>query len=302
MPFSILASGLQFPEGPIALADGSVVLVEMFRPTLTRVDAAGVVSVIATIPGGPNGAAIGPDGHVYICNNGAAFAPVIVADGGIDVVYSDAQRYMGGSIDVVDVTTGRLRTLYRACDGVPLRAPNDIVFDAHGGLYFTDLGYPVAGLEPASPIYYARADGSHIRVCVAQASGPNGIGLSLDGTTLYWSETMAGRLMQVHLVAPGVCAAAAPTELYAFPKGDALDSLAIDSEGNICVAVLGSGAIGVVSPQGTLVARYPTGDSGTTNICFGGPERRTAYVTLGRSGRLVSMPWHCAGMALAYER
>jgi gluconolactonase len=302
MTFTVHAQDLRFPEGPIALADGSVLLVEMFRPSLSRVAHDGTVTVVAQIPGGPNGAAIGPDGRVYICNNGAAFAPVAHADGGIDVEYSSLTRYCGGSIDIVDLHTGVVQSLFRACDGVPLRAPNDLVFDDHGGFYFTDLGYPVPGYETGSPIYYATADGSTIRVCIADASGPNGIGLSPDGTRLYWAETMNGRLLSATLASPGVVVSGSTHLLYDFPAGDALDSLAIDGAGNICVAVLGSGAIGVVSPDGTLLARYPTGDSGTTNICFGGPDLRTAFVTLGRSGKLVSMEWPWPGLPLAYGR
>ncbi len=55
-----VASGLSFPEGPIAMADGSVIVVEMFGPRLTRVLGDGTKQAIATIPGGPNGAALGP--------------------------------------------------------------------------------------------------------------------------------------------------------------------------------------------------------------------------------------------------
>ncbi len=66
---TVLATGLRFPEGPIAMADGSVLLVEIARGTLSRV-ADGEVSVVAELGGGPNGAAIGPDGACYVCNNG----------------------------------------------------------------------------------------------------------------------------------------------------------------------------------------------------------------------------------------
>ena len=66
----LIASGLQFPEGPIAMPDGSLILVEIKRGTLTRVAADGAVSVVAELGGGPNGLAIGPDGAAYVCNNG----------------------------------------------------------------------------------------------------------------------------------------------------------------------------------------------------------------------------------------
>ena len=68
-----VTSGLKFPEGPIAMPDGSVILVEMFGPRLTRVHPDGTKETIAEIPGGPNGAAIGPDGAAYVCNNGGRF-------------------------------------------------------------------------------------------------------------------------------------------------------------------------------------------------------------------------------------
>ena len=66
----VLATGLMFPEGPIWEEDGSILLVEIERETLTRVRPNGKVEVVAQLPGGPNGAAMGPDGAVYVCNNG----------------------------------------------------------------------------------------------------------------------------------------------------------------------------------------------------------------------------------------
>ena len=70
-----IASGLRFPEGPIWMPDGTIVLVEMFGPRLTRVHPDGTTETIADIPGGPNGAAVGPDGAIYLCNNGGSFTP-----------------------------------------------------------------------------------------------------------------------------------------------------------------------------------------------------------------------------------
>ena len=58
-----ITSGLRFPEGPIAMPDGSIILVEIERQTLSRVSPNGEVTVVAVLGGGPNGAAIGPDGR-----------------------------------------------------------------------------------------------------------------------------------------------------------------------------------------------------------------------------------------------
>ena len=74
--FEEITSGLRFPEGPIAMPDGSVILVEMFGPRITRVLSDGSKQTVAEIVGGPNGAAIGPDGALYLCNNGGCFTPV----------------------------------------------------------------------------------------------------------------------------------------------------------------------------------------------------------------------------------
>ena len=133
-----IASGLQFPEGPVAMDDGSVILVEIARGTLSRVTADGRVHVVAQLGGGPNGAAIGPDGAVYVCNNGG-FRWYTEADGCHRPV-GEAADYSGGRIERVDLGTGRFERLYEAVDGQALRGPNDIVFDAAGGFYFTDLG------------------------------------------------------------------------------------------------------------------------------------------------------------------
>ena len=65
-----ITSGLRFPEGPIAMPDGSILLVEIAAGCLTRVAADGTKSLVAETGGGPNGLAIGPDGRCYVCNNG----------------------------------------------------------------------------------------------------------------------------------------------------------------------------------------------------------------------------------------
>ena len=133
----LVCTGLQFPEGPIAMPDGSVILVEIKRQTLSRVTPQGEIEVIANCGGGPNGAAFGPDGRVYICNNGGFEWGVI---DGFTRPTVGAKNYTNGSIQAVDVNSGAVETLYTQCNGESLKGPNDIVFDQHGGFYFTDLG------------------------------------------------------------------------------------------------------------------------------------------------------------------
>ena len=121
------------------MRDGSVVLVEIERGTLSRVSPAGDVEVIAAPGGAPNGAAIGPDGRCYVCNNGG-FAWAHEEGGPGMRPIGEAEDYSGGRIEAIDLTTGAVEVLYTECDGHPLKGPNDIVFDKDGGFYFTDLG------------------------------------------------------------------------------------------------------------------------------------------------------------------
>ena len=298
-----VASGLRFPEGPVAMPDGSVVLVEMFGPRLTRVHPDGRTEVVAEIPGGPNGAAYGPGDAIYVCNNGGRFTPIELEGLVLPGPY-DESRYIGGRIQRVDPATGEVTDLYTECDGRPLRSPNDLVFDAHGGFYFTDHGMTVDDGRTAyvTGILYAKADGSEIREVVFPAHEPNGIGLSPDGTKLYWAETWTGRIMQRDVTGPGLVAQPMPGSpsacLYGLPGMQLLDSLAVDGDGNVCVATIVNGGITVVSPDGELVDFVETGDLLTTNICFGGDDLRTAYITLSGTGRLVQATWPRPGAPL----
>src|SRR4029077_20537120 len=100
-----LASGLQFPEGPVALDDGSVLVVEIKGGTLTRVAPDGTKTVVAETGGGPNSAAIGPDGKVYVCNNGGFEWHDL---GGLLLPGNQPRDYSGGRIQRVDLTSGKV--------------------------------------------------------------------------------------------------------------------------------------------------------------------------------------------------
>lgn len=301
MDFIEITKELKFPEGPICMPDGSIVLVEIRRGTLSRVQVDGSIEVIAELSGGPNGAAIGPDGTCYVCNNGGFKWMEI---NGNPIPHGQAADYRSGRIERVDLETGKFDVLYSECDGKILSAPNDIVFDAHGGFYFTDLGQDHDGKHTIGSVYYALADGSSIHSVVHPIFTPNGVGLSPDGKRLYVSDTLSCRLFAYDILSPGKL-----MPQQGFVHGDCIaglpdfqmfDSLAVEASGHICVATLATGAIARISPDGTDRVLYETGDPGTTNICFGGADMRTAYITLSGSGRLVSARWPSAGLPLNY--
>jgi gluconolactonase len=296
-----VASGLRFPEGPVAMGDGSVLVVEMFGPRITRIAPDGTKVTVAEVPGGPNGLAVAPDGSLIVCNNGGRFTEIDMGGMCFPGPYSD-DVYIGGRIQRVDPSTGEVTDLYTEVEGVPLVAPNDLVLDAHGGFYFTDHGLSHGRIAKLTGIHYARLDGSMAREIVFPAHEPNGIGLSPDGSVLYWAETWTGRVMRRRITAPGEIEEPLMTDtwacLHGFPGMQLLDSMAVDGDGNVCVATLVSGGISVVSPDGALLEFVECGDMLTTNICFGGEDLRTAYITCSTTGRLLSTPWPRPGLRL----
>ena len=287
MDFEVLAEGLRFPEGPVAMADGSVVLVEIERGTLTRVWN-GRTEVIADLGGGPNGAAIGPDGACYVCNNGGG----VVAGG---------PPPEPGRIERVELDTGRFERIYEKVGDHRLSAPNDLVFDRDGNIWFTDLGKTRGRTKDLSGVYYASADGSSIAEISFGATGYNGIGLSPDEKTVYAAETYTGRLIAFDLDAPGkvVKGGRGGRVVGAGPGRTLYDSLALQANGDVCIASIRDG-ITVMRPDGELRI-LPIDDRVTTNICFGGDDMRDAYITLSGSGRLIRTRWPEPGLRLNFN-
>ena len=301
---ALVTEGLRFPEGPVALPDGRVLLVEIARGTITEVGLDGTQRIVATPGGGPNGAALGPDGALYICNNGGF--EWHERDGRL---YPGDQpaNYSGGRIERLDLTTGALTILYDACNGRPLCGPNDLVFDRSGGFWFTDHGKNRPQDRDRTGVFYAQADGSQIKQVLFPLEGPNGIGLSPAEDALYVAETLTGRVWEWRLAGPGTVAAGRRDRpdggrLLPAPPGYLLyDSLAVDSLGRVCVATLIQGGITVIDPVANTAELRRFDDILTTNICFGGPNLRTAFLTLSSTGRLISVPWDAPGLTLNFS-
>lgn len=291
----VLAEGLAFPEGPVAMADGSVLVMEMTAGRVTRVGADGRKSTVAEVGGGPNGAALGPDGALYICNNGG------IVRGGTTTP----------SIQRLDLSSGRLDVLYAESGGRPLQAPNDIVFDGEGGFWFTDFG--------GDSIHYANHDGSRIETAVRGVHGPNGVGLAPSADVLYWSETYTRQLHRRRLSGPGAVIPSPGHDVPSLMKGlqpdpwtvvlglpgrRQFDSLAVEESGAVCIGTLIQAGVTVVRPDGTAEFwSHPImeADGAVTNICFGGDDLRTAYITCSVSGVLLACRWPRPGLRLHWQ-
>ena len=301
-PHSIVASDLAFPEGPVVMADGSVLVVEIAAGRIARVRPDGRVEVVATPGGGPNGAAIGPDGALYVCNNGG-FEWSRMGD--LRLPGGAAADYSTGRIERIDLATGKVERLYDACDGVSLSGPNDIVFDAAGGFWFTDLGKHFHEHTSHGGLFYATPGGDRI-VCAARGPNLNGVGLSPDGRTVYAAHTDQRLLLAFDIVGPGEVAPspipALPGRVVtSFPGRILLDSLAIEADGNIAQATLVERpGIASVDPATGAVEWFDFPDLLTTNIAFGGDDMMDAWVCLSTTGQLAKCRWPRPGLRLAF--
>ena len=301
------ASGLKFPEGPVALDDGSVLVGEIPLGRITRVKKDGTLQTIAEPGGGTNGLAIGPDGALFVCNNGGAFE-FFERDGRL-IPGPTPSTHKGGRIERIDIATGKVERLYDSCDGKRLHAPNDLQFDNHGGFYFSDNGADSSDGEFRwhGGVYYAKADGSSVKRVVPRVPSANGVGISPDGKTLYYADTNSCRLYSMPISAPGVIDLPPGFRrgnfvgTYQGQEACLFDSLGIQADGGVSVATLLIGGISTFGPDGQYRFDKMPDDGMCTNICWGGKDMKTAYITLSGSGRLVAADWHTQGLRLPHN-
>lgn len=300
--FRELASGLRFPEGPVVMQDGSVLVTEIGGSCITRILPGGNVQQIAELAGGPNGAAVGPDGALYVCNNGGSRFQIVD-----NIWWSvEAHDVPDGWIERVDIASGRSERLYDKFEDQNLSRPNDIVFDAHGGFYFTAIGRDWGTHRTHGAIYYAKTDGSSIERVVDKLISPNGIGLSPDGSRLYFAETYTSRVLSIPLSGPGEAAPLPRPHRAEFvghlASTSLFDSLAVMADGAIAVAtMIDNSGITIFEPQGGSYEQIPAPDPIVTNIAFGGADMRTGYVTASGYGRLLMREFDRPGLRLHFN-
>jgi len=302
MDIQLVAEGFEFPEGPIVMADGSVILTEIKGRRLTRVAPDGTRTTVVETGGGPNGAAIGPDGAIWITNNGGAFE--WLEQGGMTIPGPTPASHTGGMIQRYDMASGRLETIYDSCDGRRLIGPNDLVFDRQGGMWFTDHGCGTPEGRKFGALHYARSDGGLISRQRGHLISPNGVGLSPDEKTVYVADTSLGRLWAFDIAEPGVLAPPAgfaPGRVVRNLDGyQLLDSLAVEAGGKICVATIINGGVTAFDEDGST-EHFPFPDVICTNICFGGADMMDAWITASATGKLFKVRWPRPGLKLNFN-
>jgi gluconolactonase len=302
LEIELVTDGLFFPEGPIAMNDGSIILTEVQASRLTRVTPDGKKEVFAETGGGPNGAAVGPDDAIYVVNNGGSI--IWISQDDLTIPSSTPLGYTGGYVQRIDLKSGDIQTIYDACDGRKFAGLNDLVFDKTGGMWFTDHGATLPEYRSHGAIYYARPDGSKVARHRDHLISPNGIALSPDESVVYMADTLQQRLWAFDLTKPGEMGPPvgfAPGRIVRnLESFQLLDSMAVEAGGKICVATIINGGMTIFDPDGSIEhVAFP--DILTTNICFGGSDMRDAWVTCSGTGRLYKCRWPRPGLRLNFN-
>lgn len=287
----VLCDGLLFPEGPSLDSEGNLYVAEIAAARITRISPDGRKQVLKQLEGGPNGTAFGPDGYLYVMNNGG----LTFANGRPSGIISGN---VGGWIERVSLD-GKSEIVYSDYRGTPLRAPNDIAFDAEGGFYFTDSQHGTRQSRPFGQIYYCRPDKGSIDLVAEQVHLPNGIALSANGKSVIAVETIPRLVVSFDIIRPGVLSE--KTVIATLPEGCLPDGIAIDTDENVVCGGLGLGIVIAVNPIGQETLRIKMECTDPTNLAFGGPAHQTLYVTEGVLGRVVMVDWPVRGLDIAYR-
>jgi len=301
----IIATDLEFPEGPVAMPDGSVIFVEMAGQRLSRAWPDGRKETVAHLKGGPNGAAMGPGNKIYIANNGGhqwiqknhpPMATGFLPEG-----------YKSGWIEAVDLDTGKSEVLYDRCGEHMLRGPNDIIVDANGDLWFTDMGRMQPRVMDRGGVYWAKADGSEIREVIFALHMPNGLAISADGKTLYVTETLTSRVWSWEILGPGEVRKLETTPhggrfVWGSAEFQRFDGMAITSSGKLLVGTLNKGGITEIAPDGFGSRYHFIPDVDVSNLCFTGERLDKLFLTLSHQGALAMIEWYEPGLPLPFHQ
>jgi gluconolactonase len=269
MEGEVVATGLEFPEGPVWRGD-AVDLVEIEAGAVSRWTPGGVTR-IATTNGGPNGAALGRDGALYVTQNGGMRAEGRITPG-IQRVGPD------GEVDVIATSVA----------GLELEGPNDLAFGPDGRLWFTDprgAADPARNAAPGRIFVLDVGSGEGELVIEIGAVFPNGIAFLADGT-LVWTETFSRRVVAF--------VDGRPDTITELPDRHFPDGLSVGLDGRLYVATTYSHSVTILDGD-RAVGSLRCGDGMPTNCCFGGTD---LYVTESRRGTLWRFALGVEGLAL----
>lgn len=272
MTYRLVAEGLGFTEGPLWTATGSLLVVSRSRGQVVKIDVDGGAHRIVASPGGtPTGLAEDIRGDIFIAQGGSPDRQISPS----------IQRYDGVAVHP------------SAIDG--LNAPNDLAFAPDGALWFTDPSGPAMDGVAKPGRLWRMSGGSGAAECMAEdLLFPNGLAFLPDGDLLV-AETFASRVIRYATRGDHL----SETSLYVELVSGRPDGLALDARLNLYVAATSSEAVHVYDRAGALVETIGLGpDAFPTNVCFGGTDGRTLFVTSARGGRVYAVPRPTPGLPL----
>jgi gluconolactonase len=259
---NILSSNLSFPEGPAFAPEGSLWAVELKGECLIQLKEGQLIR--HHVSGNPNGIAIDSQGRIWFC----------------DAKKNAIRRFDPRTqIDVIVINE---------IDGVELKNPNDLAFDAVGNLVFTCPGN--SRQEPTGYVCVLKTDGTIKKISTGKYF-PNGLAFSADGKSLVIAETYKHRLWKGEWDSKKCewknskiwCDIGGPDG----PGGP--DGMAFAENGDLYVAVYGTASVRVVSPNGTVIKQINLGSQNPTNCAFDPSGKLGLVITEAEKGQILSV-------------
>jgi gluconolactonase len=258
-------------EGPAVARDGTLYFTDVPGGRILRLTSEAGIEVFLEYDGEPNGMKIHRDGRMFVADN-------------------------VNGILCIDPQTRSISPYCTRVANERLRGPNDLILADNGDLYFTDQGNSDI-TKPTGRVILVRADGS-AEIILQGIPSPNGIVLSVDQSWLYVAVTRTNSIWRSQVL-PGGRVDRTGTYIQ-LSGGGGPDGMAVDCMNNLIVAHSSFGAIWVFDPKGEPLYRANTctGGLGISNVSFGGPERRTLYVTESTTGAILTMEMPHPGQKL----
>jgi gluconolactonase len=280
-----LAAGVAFLEGPAVDAQGSIYISDIAGNRILKVDAQGAVTTFRADSGRTNGNTFDREGRLISCEG--------------------AEHGSGGRRRVVrtDLVSGKVEVLAERYEGKRYNSPNDVVVDLHGRIWFTDPLYAADRSimeHPHEAVYRIDPSGQVARVVTQPQIGrPNGLAITPDGRRLYVIDSnyiapdANRKVWSFEVAADG--SVGGGRQVFDFGRGRGGDGMRLDAQGNLWVAAgivnprtVNESAdvpagVYVISPTGELLGRIPIAEDVITNLTFGGPDKKTLYITAGKS-------------------
>jgi len=248
-----------FLEGPSFDRAGNLYCVDIPWGRIFRIDPSGNFDLVAEYDGWPNGLRIHKDGRVFIADH-------------------------KHGIMLLDAASGRVEPLCTNYRVEGFKGCNDLTFASNGDLYFTDQGQ-TGHQDPSGRVFRLRAGGK-LDLLIDTVLGPNGIVLSLDESKVFVAAARENSIWRMPLIGDGVSKVSTFIQLSGGLSGP--DGLALDEKGGLVIAHAGLGAVWLFDELGELRFRVRSSVGlFTTNIAFGGPERRDLYITESHSGTIL---------------